>query len=250
MPNSYQALFFDLSGVIYEGKQIIPNAPQIIEQARQQGILLRFVTNTATQSSQDIIAKLQCMQIFIAPEELFTAPIAAQHYIQRQKLRPLCIIHKSIQADFAHINQDNPNCVVLGDAREELHYTILNKAFQLCKQGAPLMGIGLNKYFKNESGLQLDAGAFIQGIAWAADIQPIIIGKPSQDFFAEIVASTPFEAHQCLMIGDDVISDVKGAIDSGLQACLVKTGKYLPEDLEKLPKSASIIESIADLFKL
>ena len=33
--------------------------------------------------------------------------------------------------DFSEVNQDNPNCVVLGDATENFSYQNLNKAFQL-----------------------------------------------------------------------------------------------------------------------
>ena len=36
------------------------------------------------------------------------------------------------------------------------------------------------------------------------------------------------------MVGDDVEADVQGALDAGLQACLVRTGKYRPGDEQRL----------------
>jgi ribonucleotide monophosphatase NagD (HAD superfamily) len=136
----------------------------------------------------------------------------------------------------------------MGDARDELCYASLNKAFQLCKQGAPLIGMGMNKYFKDEQYSLLDSGAFIHPIEWAADTQAIIMGKPSGAFFAEVVSSTPYPAAQCLMVGDDAENDVQGAIDAGLQGCLVKTGKYQPGDEKCLPAGTAVMASIADLF--
>ncbi|MGD8743772.1 MAG: TIGR01458 family HAD-type hydrolase, partial [Granulosicoccaceae bacterium] len=187
-----QALFLDLSGVIYEGNRPLPGAAEAVEKARRQGLVLRFVTNTATSSSAAIIDKLAGMNVHVAPDELFTAPIAAKHYIRQHGLRPYCLVHESIKQEFDDIDQAEPNCVLLGDARDGLTYAALNRAFRLCKQGATLIGIGMNKYFKDETGLNLDAGGFIRAIEWAADTEAVIMGKPGRAFFEQIVASTPF----------------------------------------------------------
>jgi HAD superfamily hydrolase (TIGR01458 family) len=146
------------------------------------------------------------------------------------------------------MNQRDPNCVLLGDARERLDYASLNQAFRLCKQGGRLIGIGMNKYFKDENGLNLDAGPFIRAIEWAADTSAIIMGKPSPGFYAQVVASTPYTADQCLMVGDDVHADVDGAVKAGLQGCLVRTGKYQRGDEQKLPAGAQVIDTVAGLL--
>lgn len=249
MTLAYKALFFDLSGVLYEGNRVIDGAAETITKAREKDLVLRFVTNTATKNSQTIIDGLHAMDIFIAEEELFTAPIAAKRYIQQRQWRPYCLIHQALQKDFAELTQQDPNCVLIGDVQEGLDYQRLNKAFQLCKQNMPLIGIGKNKYFKNEQGLNLDAGAFIHAIEWAADTNAIIMGKPSLAFFEQVVASTPFRAKHCMMVGDDVTSDIEAAIDAGLQACLVKTGKFQASDEQKLPAGAHLIDSVTDIFQ-
>lgn len=248
MEQNVKALFLDLSGVIYEGDQPIPGAIDAVARARNQNLILRFVTNTATSSSRQIIDKLARLGLHIEADELFTAPIAAKAYIQQHGLHPFCLIHQAIRPEFADIDQQQVDCVLLGDARDDLTYAALNQAFQLCKQGAPLIGIGMNKYFKDENGLNLDAGAFIHALEWAADTHAIIMGKPSKAFFDQIVASTPYDATECLMVGDDLIGDVKGAIDAGLQACLVKTGKFQPQDTQQLPAGAELADSLASLL--
>ena len=114
-------------------------------------------------------------------------------------------------------------------------------------QRLTLIGIGLNKCFMDEDGLMLDTGAFIRGLEWAADVDAVIMGKPGRDFFAQVVASTPFAAQDCLMVGDDAVADVCGAIEAGLQGCLVRTGKYRAGDEAKLPAAARVIDRVADL---
>ena len=94
----------------------------------------------------------------------------------------------------------------------------------------------------------LDTGAFIHAIEWAARITATVVGKPSAAFFEELVASTGCPAAECLMVGDDVEADVAAAMASGIQGCLVKTGKYQAKDQDLLPARARLIDGISDLF--
>ncbi|WP_246434677.1 TIGR01458 family HAD-type hydrolase [Teredinibacter haidensis] len=243
-----KALLLDLSGVLYDGNIAIEGAADIVAKARRLGLVIRFVTNTASKSSAEIITGLQRMGIVVPEDELFTAPLAAKRYVVEEQLRPYILLHSSVISEFSDVPQSEPNCVVLGDARSDLNYENLNRAFQLCHAGAPLIAVGMNKFFQTESGLQLDAGGFVHAIEWAAGCDVIVMGKPSIEFFKQVVASTGFAAGECLMVGDDVDSDVLGALAAGLQACLVKTGKYQQGDEELLPKGARVVDSIDDLF--
>lgn len=243
-----KAVFLDLSGVIYDGDTVIRGSTEALAEARRRKLVLRFVTNTATRSCRDIRTKLKNLGVAIAGEELFTAPMAARRYIRQRRLRPYCLVHRALCDEFASIDQQDPDCVLLGDARDDLSYAALNRAFRLCKAGAPLIGIGMNRYFRDEEGLKLDAGAFIHALAWAAETEPVIFGKPSAAFFDEVVASTPHAAGQCLMVGDDAEADVTAAMRAGLHGCLVRTGKYQPGDEDKLPAGARVIDSLAELL--
>lgn len=242
-----KAIFLDLSGVLYEGHRLIEGAVETVQWLREQGYVLRFVTNTATKSHHMILQELLDMGFSLEESELFTAPQAAKNYIVSHQLKPYCILHPNLIPEFSELQSNQPNCVLLGDAQDELNYTNLNQAFHLIEDGCPLIGIGKNKYFMSHDGLKLDAGVFIHALEWASGTEAIIIGKPDQHFFHEVVASTGFKPEECLMIGDDVIGDVKGAIDAGLKACLVKTGKFKEVDLNLLPKKAYAIYSIQSL---
>ncbi|MCB1954524.1 MAG: TIGR01458 family HAD-type hydrolase [Rhodocyclaceae bacterium] len=247
MQPAWKALMLDLSGVLYDGRRPIDGATDFMRQVRAQGLTVRFVTNTATRPATAIEAEMCEMGFEVHSGELMTAPRAAHDYIRQRGLRPYCLIHEALKAEFADIPQHDPDCVLLGDARDELNYTHLNRAFRLLKTGAPLIGIGLNKCFMDEDGLMLDTGAFIHGLAWAAGVEAVIMGKPGRDFFIQVVAGTPFAAGDCLMVGDDAVADVRGAIEAGLQGCLVRTGKYQPGDEAQLPEGARVLARVADL---
>ncbi len=245
-----KALLLDLAGVLYEGSALVPGAAEAVALAREHGLILRFVTNTATKSRSDILEKLQSLKIEVQPAELFTAPDATIAYLKARGLKPYPLVHPSIKAEFEALSNGVPDCVVLGDARDDLNYANLNRAFRLVHQGCPLLAIGDNKYFAEEEGLSLDAGPFVRAVAWAADAEPIIMGKPNRAFFEQVVASTGVDAAQCLMIGDDILGDVEGALNAGLQARLVKTGKYRDNDEHRICPEAQTLNSIADLEQI
>lgn len=241
-----KAILFDLSGVLYEGDRLIDGAVDTVTEARRRGLILRFVTNTATRTRAAILDRLRGFSIPLDDDELVTAPDAAKHYLREKKLKASCLVHESIRGEFEEFESDRPDAVVIGDAREGFTYRSLDRAFGLIHGGAPLITIGLNRCFRDETGIRLDAGAFVHGLAWAAEIEPVIMGKPSAEFFHQVVAGTGFRPGECLMVGDDAECDVVAACDAGLQGMLVKTGKYMEGDERMLPPGATLVDSVAD----
>lgn len=242
-----QALFFDLSGVLYDGEQVIPGAVDAIARAQACSLPLRFVTNTSRKTCVQIVEDLKRFGFELERSQIFTAPAAAKALIQQHQWRPYCLIHPNIRSEFAELDSHDPNAVFISDAETGLSYAALDKAFQLCQAGAPLIGVGRNRYFKQDDQLHLDAGPFIQAIEYAATTEALIVGKPSADFFAQVVASVNVPAEHILMVGDDVFSDIEGALATGLQACLVQTGKYQPGDENLLSPPCHCVASVVEV---
>jgi HAD superfamily hydrolase (TIGR01458 family) len=242
-----QALLLDLNGVLFEDGVALPGAVEGVARSRAQGLILRFVTNTATRSDRTLLSELRGMGFAVEENELFTAPLAARAYLLRHGLRPHCLVHPAIAATFEDLLAPKPNAVVLGDARDGLSYAALNQVFRLVRAGLPLIGLGMNRCFREGGEWMLDAGPFIRAIAWAADTEAVVMGKPSAAFYEELVASTGLKPGACLMVGDDVEADVAGAMACGLRGCLVCSGKFQPGDLERLPAGAALIGSLAEL---
>jgi len=240
----FKAIFFDLSGVLYDGKKVIPGAVEAVLKAQQSELEVRFVTNTSRMSRTQILSGLQNMGFELSPEQLFTAPAAAKALVQKNNWRPYCLVHANIHEEFSNIDQSAPNAVIIGDAADDFCYKNLNHAFQLVHAGAPLIGIGDNRYFKLDGTLNLDAGPFIHAIEYAASTKAIIMGKPSVDFFNLAADSVGAIKNEILMVGDDILGDIGGAINAGLQACLVKTGKYQAGDESLIDKDFLRVDSI------
>ena len=244
-----KGILLDLSGVLYEGDRVLTGAVDALKRLRQN-YPVAYVTNTSRKTRKSVHAMLQNMGFDIDEQDVFTAATAAHEYVQSHGLNPYLLIHPALEEDFSNLDTENPDAVVLGDAAEYFTYSGLNNAFRVLMQdqSVPLISMGYNRYFKEPDGLSLDLGAFTSCLEFASGKQAIITGKPSRDFYFQAVAHLGCQPSQVLMVGDDVQSDVAGAMAAGLQGCLVKTGKYQKGDESTIdPPPGQVVSDFAQL---
>jgi ribonucleotide monophosphatase NagD (HAD superfamily) len=112
--------------------------------------------------------------------------------------------------------------------------------------GAELIALQHNRYWRRQDGLTLDVGAYAAALEYATGVAGVTVGKPAGAFFESAVKEIP--ASRALMVGDDVEADVGGALAAGLLGVLVRTGKFREDALAASGVVPSaIIDSIADL---
>jgi HAD superfamily hydrolase (TIGR01458 family) len=191
---------------------------------------VRYVTNTSRTTRRSLVERLSRLGLSIEEHEVFSAPLAARQLLQQRGLRPLLLVHPDLLPEFDGVSADDPNAVVLGDAGRALNYDGLNRAFRLLMDGAPLIAMGRNRYFREAGGLSLDAGPFAAALEFAAGVRAEVVGKPAAEFFHLALSDVGCTPAQAVMIGDDVHDDVRGAVEAGLSGILVRTGKYRPGD--------------------
>lgn len=244
--NAPQAVLLDISGVLCDGDQPIPGAVGAVRRLQDRGYPLRLVTNTSRLGHVALHRQLLGMGFDVEPEQIFTAPRAVSRYIEARSLRPFCLIHPALEEEFAAwLHQPAPDAVVVGDAEMRFDYEHLDMAFRLLVEGAPLICMGDNRYFRIRGVLHLDAGPFVRALEYVSGATALVLGKPSRNFFASALDDLGVSAGQALMVGDDVQADVLGAQAAGLSACLVRTGKYRTGD-EALAPGAHLAADLAE----
>jgi ribonucleotide monophosphatase NagD (HAD superfamily) len=76
----------------------------------------------------------------------------------------------------------------------------------------------------------------------------VVVGKPARPFFETILAAVGVEPSDAAMVGDDVESDIGGALGAGLAGILVRTGKYREDAVEASGvEPTRVVDSIADV---
>jgi HAD superfamily hydrolase (TIGR01458 family) len=236
----------DLSGVLHIGSRPLPGACEALTRLRRLPLGLRFLTNTSRTPHAALLAQLNRMGLEIAADELLTAPLAARLVLEQRDLRPYLLIHPHLRPDFAGVPNRRPNAVVVGDAGPYFSYRRLNRALSTLMDGAPLLAIAQNRYFMAADGLNLDAGAFVAGLEYAAGVQAEVIGKPAAAMFHAACVQLGLPPNEVVMVGDDVEADVLGALDAGLQAALVRTGKFRVTDSRQLGDRAAVYADVMD----
>lgn len=245
-----RGILLDLSGVLYTGDNPVAGAINAIAKLSETGLPVRYITNTTRSPRHTIIERLGKMGFHISAEEVFTAPIAARQYLESSHLYPYLLIHPNLVSEFENSEDHEFNAVLVGDAAEGFSYEHMNQAFRLLLEGAPLYAMGINRYFKEGDKFSLDAGPFVHALEYASNTQATVIGKPAREFYLSAVESLGCEPQQTVMVGDDVESDVLGAVAADLQGILVRTGKYRQGDEQKLEKNAECVADISEAVEL
>lgn len=239
-------VLIDLGGVVYQGDSALPGAVEAVMRLRDSGLAVRFLTNTTRRSRSQLLGDLQAMGLEVTQQELFTPAAAARDWLEERDLAPLLVVHPNLVEDFAGLPQGD-DAVVIGDAGSSFTYEPLNAAFRALMDGAEFLSLAENRYFRDSDGaLSLDAGPFVAALAFASGKEALCMGKPAPAFFAAALASMGCTAAQAVMIGDDAEADVGGAMDAGLAAILVRTGKYQTGDEAAItPPPTLVAEDLA-----
>jgi len=247
-----RGILLDIDGVLHVSMQPIAGAADTLRWLDQQGYRTCFVTNTTTASRATLAQRLAAIGLPLTEQQLITAPVATANYIRQHYPGKRCwVLSKGdTEADFAGIDlvESNAEIVVIGGAEELLTYEAMNAAFRMLMDGAVLLAMHTNLYWRTSDGLRLDSGPYVHALELATGKQAIVLGKPARPFFEQALQSLGVEAAEAIMVGDDLENDVRGAQQAGLRGILVCTGKHHADSplLERIHPDA-ILPSIADL---
>lgn len=239
-------VLLDLSGVVFSGGEAIGDAVASVRDLREAGLGLRFVTNTTSKPLCTLVERLNRLGIEAVPGDVFTPARAARALVRERGLSPRFLVQPALLEDLDGSAGGPPDAVIMGDAGAGFTFEALNEAFRLIEDGADFVALAKNRSFKDSDGrLSLDAGPFVAALEYASRREAHLVGKPSPAFYAAALAELGTSADETAMIGDDVESDVAGAMEAGMMGILVRTGKYKEGDEERIEPAPSAV--VADL---
>ncbi|AVH55164.1 MULTISPECIES: HAD-IIA family hydrolase [Streptomyces] len=256
---SVRAVLIDIDGVLTVSWKPLPGAVEALRRIRDLGLGVALLTNTTSRTRASIAAALAGAGFPVDAGDILTAPAATAAYLADRYPGARCFLVNSgdiaedlvgvtLLDDDAADTDAVPDVVVVGGAGPEFGYAALNLAFGHLQQGARLIAMHRNLYWRTDRGLQLDTGAFLVGLERAARMEAEITGKPAPAFFETALARLGVGPGEALMVGDDIESDVLAAQRAGITGVLVRTGKYLPETHRAASGEPDhVLDSFADL---
>lgn len=246
----HRGVLVDIDGTLWEDGIAIDGAAEALAELRRMGLIVRLTTNTTRKPRRVLVQELTRRGFAVARDEVHTAPLAAAAWLRQHGIeRAALYLNEATFEDFEGIAMDDvaPQAVVAGDLAAGWTYATLNRAFRWVMDGARLVAIQKNRYWRSEGALVLDAGPFIAALEYATGETATLVGKPSAPFFEAAARSMGFHVGEVLVVGDDVESDIRGAQAAGCTGVLVRTGKYRRADEQGAPAPDLVIDSIAML---
>lgn len=225
----HKAWLIDLDGTMYHGDHSIDHAHTFIEQLRQLNIPFRFVTNNSSATPEDVVKKLNSFGIYAEVEHICTSAQATAHYIN--SIKPDANIYvigekglreALLQAKFKLV-EDAPDFVVQGIDRD-LTYAKVERAVQFIRAGASSILTNPDLLLPSTHGLIPGAGSIGAMIEQASGQTPTVIGKPSSILINYALASLSVKAEDAVVVGDNMLTDIKAGIDAHCLSILLLTG--------------------------
>ena len=274
-----RGLLLDLDGVLVLKGRAVDGAAAAVAELDRRRFPYLVVTNTSL-VSRATLARWGASVGFATPADRFQSALSASAELVRREYGEQAVYVISsddARAEFAGLNvvdgagadaaPDAVAAVVLGDSPDQLTKENLDRAFRLVLRGAALIGMHRNPWWLTPAGPTLDAGTFLVGLEWATRQRARIVGKPSPAFFRVAIermateaaarGEPPLRRADLAMVGDDVVSDIRGARRAGLRTVFVRTGKHGDAELAAAAAGArgcrpdavapSIVEVVAAL---
>ena len=258
----FDAILLDLDGTVYHEEHALPGAVDLIRRLQECGRLYACLTNS-TSSPQRLAARLERMGVGVDPAHIYTAAAATADYVLErfagQSTLPRVFnlategIHEMLEGHVHWAQSESEACdaVICGVPLNVFGTPERQRtAMLLLRKGAQLVAICADRIYPSPRGLEFGVGAMAAMLAYAADVAPIYCGKPEKLFFHELCHRLGVQPDRCVLVGDNLESDIAGAKAVGMQTILTLTGVTTSADAEGLAGHIRPDAVIADLRDL
>ena len=189
------AVLIDLDGVLFVGDAPVPGAVETLEWLRDERIPFRCVTNTTRRSRRAVAARLEGLGLAIPEAWCFTPALAAVRRLGEEGVAACHLIatgdvHRDFEEAGIRLADGEAPYVVVGDAGDWWTYGGMNRAFRLLLDGARLLALERDRFWRDADGLALSAGPFVAALEYGAGVTAEVVGKPSPAFFRLALADS------------------------------------------------------------
>jgi len=259
----YSAVFLDLDGTVYHETNVLPGAVELVNRLKESNIKFACLTNSGA-SPLHVMETLETMGIDIDPDNIYTAAAAACDYVMEHfasathKPRIFNLAtqscHEMLEGSVDWVGAMDEPCdavIIAGPLNKYANFERQRIALELARRGARIIGLCADRVYPSPRGIEFGAGSLTWMIAYGANVEPIFCGKPEEVFFRELCTRLDVRTDACLLIGDNLESDIMGAKRVGMRTILTLTGVARRSDLESLAAECQpdlVIEKLTELL--
>jgi len=229
--DGYDAVLLDLDGTVVRGTESVPEAPDVVNELRQAGQAVQFITNNASRSPDEVARHLTALGVRTTPEEVVTSGQTAVALLATQLPAGGAVLVVGTEALVAAVRSvglqpvtaaaQRPAAVVQGHS-PDTGWARLAEACLAIRGGAIWVACNVDPTLPTERGLLPGNGAMVAALRAATDQEPTVAGKPARPLLDTAVER--IGARCPLVVGDRLDTDIAGARAAGLDSLLVLSG--------------------------
>lgn len=234
----YDLAMLDLDGVVYRGREAVPQAAAALEVAREAGMALTFVTNNASRSPAQVAQRLAECAVPAEPDQVITSAQAAARMIAQEGGQPIRVLaigstalREALIAEGLEVvtSADDVPTVVVQGMSTSLGWRDLAEAVRAINAGASHVATNLDATVPTDRGIVPANGSMVAAVTHATGRPAAEAGKPARWIFHE--AARRSGGSRPLVVGDRLSGDIAGARAAGYASLHVLTGVDGPADL-------------------
>jgi HAD superfamily hydrolase (TIGR01450 family) len=239
---SVRGFIFDLDGCVYTGNRLVPGVQAVLQTLRGQGRRILFLTNNSREDGGQLQAKLARLGVPASREEVLSAVEIVGPFVRDRfgPSRVLAIGSETLRRLLTETGHrlvpyeayPDAQVVVVGHDFE-FDYTRLTAASRAVAGGAGFVAVNLDPRLPVEGGeFYPGCGTIAEAVATAAGLRPEIVGKPMPYIFRVALARLDVSSQEAAMVGDSLVSDVRGAQAVGLRTIWLAPPGAPPSEIQ------------------
>lgn len=253
---SYSVLLLDAYGVLVHSSGALPGAARLIDTLNRTQKPFYILTNDASKLPATSAKLFQNSGLVIAPDKIITSGLLLADYFAEHQLKdaPCAVLGPEDSANYVKLAggqvvaaHDDFDVLIIGD---ESGYpflptvdTVLSGLFKKFDSGTNVHLVLPNPdliYPKADNNFGIASGSIALILEAALqrryparpELKFVRLGKPHAAIFRKALERS--RTRDMVMIGDQLETDIRGAVEFGLDAVLVNTGiaHLTPDDID------------------
>jgi HAD superfamily hydrolase (TIGR01450 family) len=242
--SQFQAVLLDLDGTLCAEDKPLPGATELVRKLLAARQTIACLSNS-TQSPQRIGRRLSENGMEFPADLIYTASASAVEYIlETFRPRPRVFnlstegVQEMLEGKVVWVENEHQPCDAVIVGNPACHYCTIPRmqsGMRLLRSGAKCVGICEDRAYPAHDGLEIGSGATTHMLCFAGEVEPVFFGKPQKAFFLGLCKTLGVPPEKCVLVGDNLDSDIGGAKSVGMKTILSLTGVTRRGDLDSAP---------------
>ncbi|MBE6141710.1 MAG: HAD-IIA family hydrolase [Erysipelotrichaceae bacterium] len=254
-------ILLDMDGTIYLGNQLFDGVKECFDYFKKHDIKFVFITNNSSHDLEFYISKVNNMGIKCNEENFYSSIEVTLEYLTKRNAKKIYVLgneclKKKLRNKFELVSTYSKDikldAVVCGFNTELVYEDLKNACLYLETQDVEFVATNGDYRCPIEDGLYIpDCGGMIEWMRLCTNKTAKVLGKPDPEIINQLVNKYQVNKDEVLCIGDRLYTDIKVAVNAGVDSVCVLSGESTLEDIKAYEaKPTYILDSIKDLPEL